>query len=117
MQYDPFFQFASSVPSWSKQHPGLRVEVDTECQDCQLIMIVLQSKQLLHSDLQPFENHKFQMAVQDLFANHWNLHQESQLMTSKMGNVCGLNDAVPRLMGLVLRPRSDRLVPEVISGI
>ena len=28
-----------------------------------------------------------------------------------------LNDAVPRLIGLVLRPRSVRLIPEVISGI
>ena len=29
----------------------------------------------------------------------------------------GLNGAVPRLMGLVLRRGPDRLVPEVISGI
>jgi hypothetical protein len=53
------------------------VEVDRECQDCQLMMILLQSKQLLHSDLQPFEKAKFQMAVQDLFATRWNLHPES----------------------------------------
>jgi hypothetical protein len=31
--------------------------------------------------------------------------------------VRGLNDAVPRLIGLVLRPRSVRLVPDVLSGI
>jgi hypothetical protein len=31
--------------------------------------------------------------------------------------VRGLNDAVPSLIGLVLRPRSIRLVPEVLSGI
>ncbi len=31
MLYVTFFQFASSVPSWSKQHPGLHVEVDREC--------------------------------------------------------------------------------------
>jgi hypothetical protein len=32
-------------------------------------------------------------------------------------SVRGLNDAVPRLIGLVLRPRSVRLVPEVLSRI
>ncbi len=80
MRYDAFFQFASSVPSWSKQHPGLHVEVDRECQDFQLTMNILQTKQLLHSDLEQFETQKFQMAVQDLFATHWNLHPESQLM-------------------------------------
>ena len=31
--------------------------------------------------------------------------------------VRGLNDAVPRLIGLVLRRGPDRLVPEVLSGI
>jgi hypothetical protein len=33
------------------------------------------------------------------------------------GSVRGLNDAVPSLIGLVLRLRSVRLVPEVLSGI
>ncbi len=33
MLYEIVFQCSSSVPSWSKQHPGLHVEVDRECQD------------------------------------------------------------------------------------
>jgi hypothetical protein len=53
MLYDDIFQSSSSVPSWSTQHPGLHVEVDRECQDCYK-MNILQSKQLLKSDLQPF---------------------------------------------------------------
>jgi len=81
MQYVVVSKFSSFVPSWSTQHPGLHEEVDRECQVCQLIVNLLQSKQLLHYDLQPFETHQFQMAAQDLFATHWNLHAESQLMT------------------------------------
>jgi hypothetical protein len=40
MLYVAFFQFESSVPSWSKQHPGLPLEVDIECQDCHLMIFV-----------------------------------------------------------------------------
>ena len=77
MLCDDLYLFPTSVPSLSTQHPGLHAEVDRGCLDWHLMMIVLQSKQLLHSGLQPFEEAKFQMAVQDLFATRWNLHPES----------------------------------------
>ncbi len=54
-RYEDVFQFSSSVPSWSKKHPSLHEEVYRGCQECPLMMKVLQSKQLLRSELQPFE--------------------------------------------------------------
>ncbi len=36
---------------------------------------------------------------------------------AKNNMFAGLNGAVPRLIGLVLRRGPDRLLPEVISGI
>ncbi len=85
MLYEDFFQSSASVPSWSTQPPGLHEEVDRGYQD-RPMMLLLQSKQLLHSDLQPFQNEESEMAAQDLFATDWNLHAESQLKTSNLGN-------------------------------
>ncbi len=67
----------------------------------------------------------FQVHVTKLsFGNNHETRPNMQLMEKKIAkmnlkiiSVRGLNDAVPRLIGLVLRPRSDRLVPEVVSGI
>ncbi len=42
---------------------GLHEEVDRECKDFYLMMIFLQSKQLLHSNFQPFYQNL--MATQD----------------------------------------------------
>jgi hypothetical protein len=67
MQYVYAFLCSSSIPFWSKQHSGLHEEVDRECQDCLLTMKILQSKQLLRSELQPFESEKFQTAKKKLF--------------------------------------------------
>ena len=60
----------------------------------------------------------------DDFGNHVTLEDEWGYCDESKNNVifnislfAGLNGAVPRLMGLVLRRGPDRLVPEVISGI
>jgi hypothetical protein len=45
-----------------------------------------------------------------------NLHQKD-FRYMFVSVVCEFNDAVPRLIGLVLRQVPDRLVPEVLSGI